>query len=188
MPQKVVHFCTSFSRPGLESSAEEGELLPEEDFVLSGSSDRPSSDRGAPARSAEWALRLRRPLLLDGCHFYLQGPFQSKHSPVAPNGKQDLHRLIRSGGGAVLTREPDPEAIPEDESGRMPYHAQGEGGHPLEKCSHYIVFQVYSKRFIIYVTYQPLQYDTAYVCTKRLPFCSILGVGKRLSQESSELY
>ena len=109
--------------------------MPEEDYVLSGVSGSDCDPhRGAPLRAAENSLRRRRPLLFDGCHFFLQGSF----SPSAPLSKADLARVLRAGGAAVLAREPDPEAIPEDER-RLPYHADKE--HPLEKCSHYIVYQ-----------------------------------------------
>ncbi len=108
--------------------------MPEEDYVLSGVAG--VATRGAPLRAAENRLRQRRPPLLDGCHVYLQGPF----SPALPLSKPELARAIRAGGGVVLTREPDPEAVPEDER-RHPYHASLSAGHPLAKCSHYIVYQ-----------------------------------------------
>lgn len=48
-----------------------------------------------------------------------------------------LKRLVEMGGGVVLRRDPDPEAIPDFEK-TVPYHIHS--GSPLAKCSHYIIY------------------------------------------------
>ena len=41
-------------------------------------------------------------------------------------GKTDLSRLLSTGGGVVLSREPDPEMV-EGETAKLPYHADKVG-------------------------------------------------------------
>ena len=94
--------------------------------------------RGGPMEA-----RLNRmkhlPKLFDGMHVYLYGSFDKPY----PN-RTELTAILRRGGAVVLKREPDPEAIPQDERGRRPYHSDPEG--PLSKCSHFIVYQEGSKK------------------------------------------
>lgn len=58
----------------------------------------------------------------------------------------------------MLTREPDPEMIPDSEK-KLPYHAKKNGS--LVKCSHYIVYEEDTKK-------EPLiKYDMEHI--KSLP-------------------
>ena len=45
--------------------------------------------------------------------------------------------MVLSGGGKILSREPNAESI---DARKRPYH--GQFGSSLEKCTHYIVYQV----------------------------------------------
>ncbi|KAK3928510.1 BRCA1-associated RING domain protein 1 [Frankliniella fusca] len=51
--------------------------------------------------------------------------------------RSDIMTLVKSGGGIVLTRQPDPEAIPANEK-TVPYHAPREGS--LTETSHFILY------------------------------------------------
>ncbi len=112
----------------LESS-DRGQWVDEDVYVPEGSR---SCRQGAPAKALTNALA-GKPKLFDGCHIYLQGSF-GKPYPT----KADLIRILKNGGADVLTREPDPEFIPEKER-KLPYHA--EAGSQLEQCSHFLIYQ-----------------------------------------------
>ena len=74
------------------------------------------------------------PGLLDNCRFYLNGQFDT---PT----KNDLTLWIRNGGGTILTRMPNPEAIASDQS--VPYHANSTG--KLSHCSHFVIYDPCAK-------------------------------------------
>lgn len=48
-------------------------------------------------------------------------------------------KLVREGGGTVLTREPDPEDL-KDMSRVIPFHTASDPSHPLHRCTHYIIY------------------------------------------------
>ncbi len=51
--------------------------------------------------------------------------------------RSDIITLVKSGGGVILTRQPDPEAIPANEN-TIPYHAPRDGS--LTATSHIILY------------------------------------------------
>lgn len=51
--------------------------------------------------------------------------------------RANIIALIKTGGGIALTRQPDPEAIPDSEN-TVPYHAAREGS--LVLTSHFILY------------------------------------------------
>lgn len=102
------------------------EFLPENDYKL----------EGAPTLAVDNALK-RRPRLFDGCHVYLQGAFPDG-GDADHLSKPDLARVLRAGGASLLTREPDPARIGEDDV-RVPYHA--DSGGPLARCSHFLLYR-----------------------------------------------
>ncbi|XP_067005657.2 BRCA1-associated RING domain protein 1 isoform X2 [Anabrus simplex] len=103
------------------------------DFEVKGTVNYPNSEGPRKGRiNAEQLL----PSIFNGCFFYLaSGKYSFGESVFTKN---DLTALIRSGGGVLLTREPNPEAIPPMEC-TVPYHARGSG--PFASCSHYIIYQ-----------------------------------------------
>lgn len=54
-----------------------------------------------------------------------------------PSGKREVEGLVRAGGGLVLAREPNAEAILEEEH-KVPFHVSPTS--PLANCSHYIIY------------------------------------------------
>lgn len=120
----------------LEASVKSGELIFHDDdsmdaYLLKGTKTYPF---GAPTKA--WANGLQKlPKLFDHCHFFFKGNF--KPNDCYPE-KSKLMLIAQSGGGTVITREPDPENIPPDEQ-KIPFHADQCG--PLAKCSHYIIYQ-----------------------------------------------
>ena len=112
-----------------EECLKEDNFVDEKEYSTKGSHDC-LVDASSMARKN---LFQRKPRLFDGCHFYFKGQFSDPY-PV----KVDLMALIKSGGGVVLKREPDPEGIPSDER-RLPYHSRFNS--PLAQCSHYIIYQ-----------------------------------------------
>ncbi|KAK7865952.1 hypothetical protein R5R35_005017 [Gryllus longicercus] len=88
----------------------------------------------APKRSRE-NMEKMQPSIFNGCHFYFSGVDKITIGEIKFT-KAHLSSLILSGDGLVLTREPNPEAIPAHER-TIPYHAKGS----LSKCSHYIIYQ-----------------------------------------------
>ena len=122
--------------------AEAGQTLPAEPWHVAGE---------AGSRACRRRHHLQPPLLT-GLHVYLQGTF--KQLPRA-----DLTSLIQLAGGHVLSRPPNPEAIPAGEK-TVPYHAPE--GSPLRDTSHLVVFE------------EPpaIQYDMRHV--KSLPLAWLL--------------
>ncbi|GLG95633.1 Tonsoku-like protein [Gryllus bimaculatus] len=88
----------------------------------------------APKRSRE-NMEKMQPSIFNGCHFYFSGVDKITIGEIKFT-KAHLSSLVLSGDGLVLTREPNPEAIPAHER-TIPYHAKGS----LSKCSHYIIYQ-----------------------------------------------
>lgn len=113
----------------LEESQSSGSFGDEEEFMAKGCHD---CCTGAPAL-AKNNFSSRKPRLFDGCHIYLQGAFSDPYP-----SKTDFTALLKAGGAVILRREPDPEAIPPEEQ-RRPYHARADS--PIEKCSHFIIYQ-----------------------------------------------
>lgn len=109
---------------------EDEEALPDEgDFMLKGLK---SKVEGAPKKAFTNAVQ-QLPRLLDGYHVFLHGTFSHPYPR-----KGQLIRILRSGGATVLSREPDPELIPDGEQ-KIPYHAPKSG--PMSTCSHVIMYQ-----------------------------------------------
>ncbi|XP_077293757.1 uncharacterized protein LOC143916497 [Arctopsyche grandis] len=79
------------------------------------------------------------PPLFNGCHFY----FHDLNTNYDINkdlyvNRQILTKLVVNGGGLVLKREPDPEAIPEAEA-LVPFHVGK--NDTLAHCGHYIIYR-----------------------------------------------
>lgn len=79
------------------------------------------------------------PRLFNGCHFY----FHDLNTNYDINkdlylNRQILTKLVVNGGGVVLKREPDPEAIPDAEA-LVPFHVGKKDA--LANCGHYIVYR-----------------------------------------------
>ena len=74
----------------------------------------------------------QQPKLLAGIHFYLLGQFRTKLN------RDEVLSLIRLCGGKIVTREPDPEWIPEHEVS-IPHHAGPDS--PLAATSHVLLYQ-----------------------------------------------
>ncbi|KAF0311146.1 BRCA1-associated RING domain protein 1 [Amphibalanus amphitrite] len=125
-----------------DACAEAGHTLPAEPWHVAGE---------AGSRACRRRQRLQPPLLT-GLHVYLQGAF--KQLPRA-----ELTSLIQLAGGLVLSRPPNPEAIPPAEK-TVAYHAAE--GSPLRNTSHLVIFE------------EPpaIQYDMAHV--KSLPLAWLL--------------
>ncbi|XP_026286770.1 BRCA1-associated RING domain protein 1-like [Frankliniella occidentalis] len=102
-------------------------------FELAGITDFRDSE--APKKSRINAQK-QLPRLFDGCHFYLTSNVQYKLQTCLLT-RSDIMTLVKSGGGIVLTRQPDPEAIPAKEQ-TVPYHAPRDG--PLTATSHIILY------------------------------------------------
>jgi len=88
------------------------------------------------------ASKIRRdnnqPGLFAGIHFYLQGLFD----PPCMS-KSEIQNIIKSAGGKLLSREPDPEFIPSQES-TVPHYA--ESSSDFATTSHVILYVEGSKR------------------------------------------
>lgn len=107
--------------------------LQDDRFELAGISD--FIDAEAPKLSRENASK-QLPGLFNGCHFFVT---HNAHYDL-PNchlSRANLTALIKIGGGIVLTRQPDPEAIPARET-TVPYHAPRNSA--IVSTSHFILF------------------------------------------------
>ncbi|XP_045108067.1 BRCA1-associated RING domain protein 1-like [Portunus trituberculatus] len=100
------------------------------DYEVLGCGPAPDTSPGAPALGRRNSEKMR-PGLFSGCHMFLWGTFPGS------NGKKEVEGLVRAGGGSVLAREPNAEAIL-DEERKVPFHASPDG--PLGNCSHYIIY------------------------------------------------
>ncbi|KAF7216036.1 BRCA1-associated RING domain protein 1 [Nothobranchius furzeri] len=71
------------------------------------------------------------PPLFDGCFFFLLGPFK------APT-KDELTKLLREGGGQLLSRQPKPDSDVTQTLSAAAYHAQPGSDQAL--CTQYIIY------------------------------------------------
>ncbi|KAM4561976.1 BRCA1-associated RING domain protein 1 [Fundulus diaphanus] len=71
------------------------------------------------------------PPLFDGCFFFLRGSFK------APT-KDELAKLLREGGGQLLTRQPKPDSDVTQTLNAAAYHA--EPGSDQALCTQYIIY------------------------------------------------
>ncbi|XP_075896134.1 BRCA1-associated RING domain protein 1 [Nelusetta ayraudi] len=71
------------------------------------------------------------PPLFDGCFFFLHGSFQQP-------SRAELVRLLRAGGGRLLSRQPKPDSDVTQTLNAAAYHA--EPGSDQALCTQYIVF------------------------------------------------
>jgi BRCA1-associated RING domain protein 1 len=108
-------------------------LVDETPFMASGSR---GCLTGAPT-SARSNFSSRRPRLFDGCHIYLLGTFSRPYP-----SKAEMLSLLKAGGAVILSREPNPEAVLEEQ--RLPYHVRSDS--LLDKCSHFIIYQEGSEK------------------------------------------
>lgn len=92
-------------------------------------------DSEAPKKSRLNAEK-QLPGLFDGCHFYVTNNVSYK-IPNCTFSRANIITLIKAGGGTVLSRQPDPEAIPLAEQ-TVPYHAPRDG--LLSSTSHFIIY------------------------------------------------
>lgn len=106
----------------------------EEAFEVPGSSTNP--DSLAPKKGRE-NMQNQLPGLFNGCHFYLKGEF----SYPTPDVTQ-VSKLIRLGGGTLLTREPKPESLDHLDQ-TVPYHAEEKSA--LANCNLFIIHDVRDK-------------------------------------------
>ena len=110
-------------------SLEDQQFINEKEYSAKGSHDC-LVDALSKARHN---LTQRKPRLFDGFHFYLHGQISNPYP-----SKAELMALLKSGGGIILKREPDPESI-SSEGNLMPYHVRYDS--PLTQCSHFIIYQ-----------------------------------------------
>ncbi|XP_021937730.1 BRCA1-associated RING domain protein 1-like isoform X3 [Zootermopsis nevadensis] len=111
------------------------ELIHPQEFEVKGTSHFPNSE--APKRGRMNADK-QLPGIFNGCHIYLAGVGATYMFDSIKLSKTDVVKLIQSGNGVVLTREPDPESIPPKEC-TVPYHASRSSS--LAKCSHYVIYR-----------------------------------------------
>lgn len=76
-------------------------------------------------------LTFKLPPLFDGCFFFLLGSFK------APT-KDDLTKLLREGGGQILTRQPKPDSDVTQTLSAAAYHALP--GTDQALCTQYIIY------------------------------------------------
>ena len=113
----------------LTESLEKGKIVPHEKFVLQFA----SSDLAGVGKVQEMAAA-QQPGLMAGIHFYLTSNLQSGPGLA----REDLATLIKLTGGRLITREPDPEGIPEDEVS-LPHHASHDSA--LAQTSHVLLYR-----------------------------------------------
>lgn len=118
------------SQSWLVESGKQGKLLDAESF----SRDFSAEDEVGVGRARE-VITLQQPRLLAGLHVYLLGNFAAGAGAMA---REEVAALVRLAEGKLVTREPDPEWIPEAEMS-IPHHA--EAGAAMAKTSHVLVYQ-----------------------------------------------
>lgn len=79
----------------------------------------------------KWFIFLQLPPLFDGCFFFLLGSFKSP-------SKDELARLLRAGGGQLLSRQPKPDSDVTQTVSAAAYHAPAGSDQAL--CTQYIIF------------------------------------------------
>ncbi|XP_012146062.2 uncharacterized protein LOC100881760 isoform X6 [Megachile rotundata] len=98
-----------------------------------------SSKEGIPKKARENAQN-QNPRLFNKCHFYFaMEPKNNYHINDMVLTKDALSKLVQTGGGTVLKREPKPEDIKNKEQ-FINFHIANEPTHPLYKCTHYIIY------------------------------------------------
>jgi hypothetical protein len=117
---------------GLEAILDGVWPLPEEEHYEIKGIRSHSNVQAAPEKSRLNSLQ-HLPRLFDGFHIYLQNKFTHPFTD-----KADLAEILKAGGAVILSREPNPECIPESER-KVPYHAGR--ASPLARCSHLIIYQ-----------------------------------------------
>ena len=115
----------SCSFQGIEESEKDKCLRDPSEFEVDATLQRVPPEGSASCRNALQQL----PGLFNKCHFFLHGDFGCP-------SKSDMTAWIKTGGGTVLSRMPNPENISQAES--VPYHAKPDG--PLARCSHFILY------------------------------------------------
>lgn len=115
-------------------------------------------------------ITTQQPRLFAGMHFYLFGQFGPGLT------RNEVLSLIRLCGGKIVSREPDPEWIPEDEVS-IPHHART--GSPLAQTSHILLYQDGGK------SEPQLKYNMKHIKTLPLAWmvsclksCSLINPGK----------
>lgn len=81
--------------------------------------------------SLKRCILLQLPPLFDGCFFFLLGSFKSP-------SKDELARLLREGGGQLLSRRPKPDSDVTQTLSAAAYHALPGSDQAL--CTQYIIF------------------------------------------------
>lgn len=79
----------------------------------------------------KWFIFLQLPPLFDGCFFFLLGSFKSP-------SKDELARLLKEGGGQLLSRQPKPDSDVTQTVSAAAYHAPAGSDQAL--CTQYIIF------------------------------------------------
>ncbi|XP_072036784.1 BRCA1-associated RING domain protein 1-like [Amphiura filiformis] len=102
-----------------------------------------------PNRGRENTLN-QLPGLFDGCNFFFYGTF--KPSP----SKNELIDLVKSGGGAIVQRQPKPDDDVIQVSTTVPYHVNQDS--QLSNCSYFIIYDEVTTRV-------PPKVNTGKVCT-----------------------
>lgn len=94
---------------------------------------------GVPKKARQNAEN-QNPRLFNNCSFYfVLNSITTVCVGDAHLTKDDLIKLVKEGGGMVLTREPDPEDV-KNVSRRLPFHTASNLSHPLHMCTHYIIY------------------------------------------------
>ncbi|XP_052812599.1 BRCA1-associated RING domain protein 1-like isoform X2 [Mya arenaria] len=114
----------------IETSLQMGSLVYEEAFEVPGTSLYPGSLAPSKGRKNR---QQQLPGLFDGCKFYFSGSFE-----FAVPSKEDLTRIITSGGGSILSREPKQGHLDNDLV-KVPYHADPSGD--LGHCCVYVIYE-----------------------------------------------
>ncbi|XP_076378356.1 BRCA1-associated RING domain protein 1 [Megalopta genalis] len=94
---------------------------------------------GTPRKARENAQN-QNPGLFDHCCFYFA--LQQNNTYYVNDmelRKNALEKLVKCGGGTILTRQPDPEYL-EKEEGIIPFHIAYNPSHSLYKCTHYVIY------------------------------------------------
>uniref|UniRef100_A0A3Q2YUQ7 BRCA1 associated RING domain 1 n=1 Tax=Hippocampus comes TaxID=109280 RepID=A0A3Q2YUQ7_HIPCM len=107
-------------RPGVEACLQAGKRMPESEHEAGEGAQRSRVNR----------LSLLPPLF-DGCFFFLLGSFKSPR-------KDELAKLLRDGGGQLLSRRPKPDSDVTQTLSAAAYHALPGSDQAL--CTQYIIF------------------------------------------------
>ena len=111
----------------LLASAQENKILDIDPYLV----EFYKEDEEGATKTKE-LITSQQPKLFAGIHFYLLGQFRTKLN------RDEVLNLIRLCGGKIVTREPDPEWIPEHEVS-IPHHAGPDSA--LAATSHILLYQ-----------------------------------------------